>query len=196
MCSNSTSPRSTRSGWASSRSTTLRGRAMVCMPSWTWPMFSKMPPTTHMIQPDMLLMRITSPVARAMAPTEIAPGSTATGARPVVPVISTPFITVMVTSMEVTTRPARCDLRVWSPTLRGRSPFLAGVGEQLQRGDVGVAVDDPPHQLRARIRGLHRAALDLGNEAGEGADVGEHPQHQRDHQAPVGSANSTRALTV
>ncbi len=64
--------------------------------------------------------------------------------------------------------------------------FLAGVGEQLQGGDVGVAVDDPPHQLRARIRGHHRAVLDLGNEVGEGADVGDHPQQQRDHQAPVG----------
>ncbi|CRQ86205.1 hypothetical protein PAERUG_E16_London_17_VIM_2_04_14_03028 [Pseudomonas aeruginosa] len=78
-------------------------------------MFSKMPPTTHMIQPDMLLMRITSPVARAMAPTEISSWLHSHRARPVVPVISTPFITVMVTSREVTTRPARCDLRVWSP---------------------------------------------------------------------------------
>ena len=37
----------------------------------TMPMFSKMPLTTHMIQPDMLTMRITRPVARAMAPTVI-----------------------------------------------------------------------------------------------------------------------------
>jgi hypothetical protein len=67
-------------------------------------MFSKMPLTTHMIQPDMLTMRITRPVARAMAPTEISDCVHSHRARPVVVTISRPFMVVMTTSMLVTTR--------------------------------------------------------------------------------------------
>ncbi|MOA28126.1 hypothetical protein D3C78_1490510 [compost metagenome] len=73
-----------------------------------------MPPTTHMIQPDMLLMRITRLVARAMAPTEISPTLHSHRARPQVPAISRPFMAVMVTSIAVTTREAICVLSVWS----------------------------------------------------------------------------------
>ena len=39
-------------------STTLVRAAIVSMPSWTTPMFSKMPATTHRIQPDMPMMRM------------------------------------------------------------------------------------------------------------------------------------------
>ncbi|MOA18407.1 hypothetical protein D3C78_1387220 [compost metagenome] len=84
------------------------------MPSCTWPMFSKMPPTTHMIQPDMLLMRMTRLVARAMAPTLIWPMLHSHRASPQVPAISRPFMTVMLTSMAVTTREASWVFRVWS----------------------------------------------------------------------------------
>ena len=69
-------------------------------------MFSKMPLTTHMIQPDMLTMRIASPVARAMAPTEIEDWVHSHRARPVVLTINTPFMVVITVSMAVTTRPA------------------------------------------------------------------------------------------
>ena len=69
-------------------------------------MFSKMPLITHMIQPDMLTIRITRPVARAMAPALISDWLHNHRARPVVPAINRPLRVVMVTSMEVTTRPA------------------------------------------------------------------------------------------
>ncbi len=174
--------------------------AMVCMPSCTWPMFSKMPPTTHMIQPDMLLMRITSPVARAMAPTEISDWLHSHRARPVVPAISRPLMTRDGHVHGGHHAPGVLGLEgLVADGFAGVVLFLAGVGEQLQGGDVGVAVDDPAHQLRARIRGHHRAVLDLGNEVGEGADVGERPQHQTSSgiiRRQSASANSTRALTV
>ncbi|MCY1305012.1 hypothetical protein D9M70_547920 [compost metagenome] len=83
-------------------------------PSCTVPIFSKMPLTTHMIHSAMPLMRITRLVARAMAPTLIRPWLHSHRARPVVEVISTPFITVMVKSMLVTTRPMRWLLCVSS----------------------------------------------------------------------------------
>ncbi|MNL00210.1 hypothetical protein D3C87_1206360 [compost metagenome] len=102
-----------RSGWASGRSTTLRGTAIVFMPSCTCPTFSKMPLTTHMIQPDILLMRMTSPVVSAMAPVETSPWFHSHSASPVVPAISAPFIAVMVTSMALTIRPAMRILSVW-----------------------------------------------------------------------------------
>ena len=70
-----------------------------------------MPLTTHMIQPDMLLMRITSPVVSAMVPTVTAPWLHSHSARPVVPAISAPFMPVMVKSMALTMRPA---MRVFS----------------------------------------------------------------------------------
>ncbi|MCY1235745.1 hypothetical protein D9M72_483740 [compost metagenome] len=61
-----------------------------------------------------------------------------------------------------------------------------GVGEQFQGGDVGVAVDNPPHEFGARIGRHHRAILDPWHEVTEGADEGEDPGQQRDHQVPVG----------
>ncbi|MNN71529.1 hypothetical protein D3C81_1874760 [compost metagenome] len=62
----------------------------------------------------MLTMRITRPVARAMAPTEISDWVHNHNARPVVPTISRPFMLVMTTSMLVTTRPASWDFSVCS----------------------------------------------------------------------------------
>ena len=106
---------------------------MVCKPSWTMPMFSKMPLTTHMIQPDMLTMRITSPVARAIAPTLISDWLHSHNARPLVVTINRPLRVVMVTSMLVTTRLASwvfsvcsmmasraycCSKLVWAKSLR------------------------------------------------------------------------------
>ncbi|MNG30713.1 hypothetical protein D3C84_1163850 [compost metagenome] len=77
-------------------------------------MLSKMPVTTHMIQPDMLLMRITRPAARAMAPTLISPWLHSHRARPQVATMSTPPMPVMVASMVVITRAVICVLRVCS----------------------------------------------------------------------------------
>ncbi|MCY1236481.1 hypothetical protein D9M72_491370 [compost metagenome] len=73
-----------------------------------------MPLTTHMIQPDMLLMRITRPVVSAIAPVVTCPVLHSHTASPVVPAISAPFIAVMVTSMPLTMRPACRVLSVCS----------------------------------------------------------------------------------
>ncbi len=115
MSSKRTWPRSTFSAGAFSRSTTVIGCTTVCMPSWTMPMFSKMPLTTHMIQPAMLLMRMTSAVARAMAPTLIWPMLHNHRARPVVPAISTPFMLMMQMSIPLTIRDCWRKRSITSP---------------------------------------------------------------------------------
>ncbi|MNE70488.1 hypothetical protein D3C80_1662800 [compost metagenome] len=86
-----------------------------------------------MIQPDMLTMRITRPVARAMAPTVISDWVHSHSARPVVLTISRPLRLVMTTSMLVTTRAASwvfsvcsliasraycCSKSVWAKSFR------------------------------------------------------------------------------
>ncbi len=63
-----------------------------------------MPLTTHMIQPDMLLMRITSPVDSAIAPTVTLPSLHSQIASPAVPVIRKPLRTVMLASIAVVRR--------------------------------------------------------------------------------------------
>ncbi|MNJ73323.1 hypothetical protein D3C77_701070 [compost metagenome] len=96
-------------------------------------MFSKMPLTTHMIQPDMLTIRMTRPVARAMAPTVISDCVHSHRASPVVVTINRPLRLVMTTSMLVTTRAASwvfsvcsriasraycCSKSVWAKSFR------------------------------------------------------------------------------
>jgi len=107
MSSKRMPPWVTTSGFAPSRSTTSRGCATVVMPSCTVPMSSKMPLTTHMIQPDMLLMRITSPVDSAMSPAVIAPRLHSHSPRADVPTISSPLNAVMLTSIAVVMRVIR-----------------------------------------------------------------------------------------
>jgi hypothetical protein len=60
------------------------------------------------------------------------------------------------------------------------------VGEQLQGGDIGVAIDDAAHQFGARLGRDDRALLDPWHEVAQGQAVGDDPGDQRDHQAPVG----------
>ncbi len=74
------------------------------MPSCTVPISSKMPLIVHMIQPDMLWMRITRPVARVIAPTVMCPPFHSHNARPQVPTIRKPLTMAMVTSSPVVTR--------------------------------------------------------------------------------------------
>src|SRR6185437_10960362 len=62
----------------------------------------------------------------------------------------------------------------------------ARMREQLQREHVAVAVDDPPHQLRLRLRRLPRALLDARNEERKQTDVSEHPGHQRQGEPHIG----------
>ncbi|MNI58118.1 hypothetical protein D3C73_1132140 [compost metagenome] len=72
-------------------------------------MSSKMPLMVHMIQPDMLWMRITRPVARVIAPTVICPPFHNHNARPQVPAMRKPLTMAMVRSMPVVIRVcARC----------------------------------------------------------------------------------------
>ncbi|MNN41534.1 hypothetical protein D3C81_1556580 [compost metagenome] len=85
-------------------SCTVSGWAMVSMPSCTVPMSSKMPFTVHMIQPDMLWMRITRPVASVIAPTLIRLSFHSHSARPHVPTIRKPLITAITISRLVVMR--------------------------------------------------------------------------------------------
>ena len=64
---------------------------MVSMPSCTTPMFSKMPATTHRIQPDMPMMRMTRPVTTAMAPIVMRPPLHSQTASAVAETIRKPF---------------------------------------------------------------------------------------------------------
>ena len=70
--------------------------------------------------------------------------------------------------------------------LAGVAFLLLAVGEQLEGGDVAVAVDHPAHQLRARRRGRGRARLDARHEVAQQQAVAENPQTQRQYQAQVG----------
>ena len=82
---------------------------MVLMPSCTVPTSSKMPLTVCMIQPDMFWMRITSPVARVIAPTLTASRLHSHSDSAQVPVISRPLSTISEVSIAVVTRVcARC----------------------------------------------------------------------------------------
>ncbi|MNN96283.1 hypothetical protein D3C81_2152400 [compost metagenome] len=59
------------------------------------------------------------------------------------------------------------------------------MGEEFQGGDVGVAIDDAPHQLGACIGRDHRAFLDPWHEVIKRADVAGNPAGQGGHQPPV-----------
>lgn len=98
-----------RSGPAAGASSTCLGCEMVLKASCTMPTFSKMPLTSHMIQADMLLMRITMPSASVIAPSVMLSWLHSHSAMPAVPTISTPFSVLMDTSIAVMTRvDSRC----------------------------------------------------------------------------------------
>ncbi len=69
-----------------------------------------MPLTTHMIHSAMLLMRITRPSARAMAPVVISASLHSHSASAPVPTINRPFMQVMRKSRLVITRDCRRNL--------------------------------------------------------------------------------------
>ena len=63
----------------------------------------------------------------------------------------------------------------------------AGVGEELHRLDVGVAVDDPPGDRRAGVgEGLGRLA-DAGDRPGDEPEVEAEPDDERQAEAEVGA---------
>ena len=61
-----------------------------------------------------------------------------------------------------------------------------GVGEELHRHDVGVAVDDAAGQQRVALGELLRQALQARHEGPERQDVADDPEEQRDRQIEVG----------
>ncbi|MCY1228307.1 hypothetical protein D9M72_406130 [compost metagenome] len=68
-----------------------------------------------------------------------------------------------------------------------RIAFLAaGMGEQLDRADIGVAVDDPARHHRARVGLLLGDLLQARHEIADDADVDREPDGERDNEAPVG----------
>ncbi|KAG1084509.1 hypothetical protein G6F40_014471 [Rhizopus arrhizus] len=60
------------------------------------------------------------------------------------------------------------------------------MGEQLQRGNVGVAIDDAAHRLGTRLGGDPGPFLRARHEVGQDHRIGQQPQDQRHHQPPVG----------
>ncbi len=63
--------------------------------------------------------------------------------------------------------------------------FLLRMGEQLERGDVAVTVDHPPHHLRTRRRCRRRTRADTRHEIPERSAVTDDPQQQRHDQTQV-----------
>ena len=59
---------------------------------------------------------------------------------------------------------ARNLLQVVDDGVAGVVVLARGMGEQLHRLDVGVAVDDAPGQHRARLRDIDRAPADARHE--------------------------------
>ena len=61
-----------------------------------------------------------------------------------------------------------------------------GMGEELHRLDIGVAVDDPPGDLAPRIRKRPGGAPDAGDEKDDHPDIGDQPHHQGRRKPHVG----------
>ena len=146
-------------GTAPGASTRSCGRAIVSMPSCTAPTLSKMPIDVHMIQPDMVAMRMARPLAMVIAPS----GQAAVAH-------SQTHSAVDAGDEQAVQRHHRAAHHRDQPRrgaeLAGvvgdrvaRVVVLArGVREELHRLDVGVAVDDAAGQHRARLRHDGRAA--------------------------------------
>ena len=139
-------------------------RALPCLPA-PCRHSRKSPVMTHMIQPAMLLMRITRPVVTAMAPSEIVPRLQSQSDKP-----------GRARDEHAGQNPLRHFEAGDQPELRlellqmigdrllGVSVLAFGMGEQLDGQDVGVAVDDPAGQQRARLRNERRALDQLRHE--------------------------------
>ncbi|MCW0416310.1 hypothetical protein NB689_002064 [Xanthomonas sacchari] len=70
-----------------------------------------------------------------------------------------------------------------------------GMREQLERGDVGIAVDDAAHRLGACVRGDPGALLHPRHEVDHQRDVGQHPHQQRRHQPGIGLGEQVQRAT-
>ncbi len=70
--------------------------------------------------------------------------------------------------------------------LAGVALLLPGMGEQLERGDIAVAIHHPPHHLRTRRRRRRRTRADTRHEVPERGAVADDPQQQGHDQTQVG----------
>ena len=64
--------------------------------------------------------------------------------------------------------------------------LVARPGEQLHRQDVGVAVDDPAHQRRARLGGDLRAVAHARHEVDQQRQIAREPSQHRNGEPAVG----------
>ena len=136
------------------RSASVIGRAIVCMPSCTTPMFSKMSVTCQATQPAMLTICQASGSAVATMPTLTWPR------RPQQQREAAGAGHQQRVERRRASKPnsvlSRSDSWNWRGVLVDRlahiGVLVARAREQLHGQDVGVAVDDPPGQHGARSR--------------------------------------------
>ena len=64
--------------------------------------------------------------------------------------------------------------------------LVVGVGKELHRLDVGVAVDDAAEQCRARLGRFRRALANVRDKAGNHRAIGHEPHKQRDDETRIG----------
>ena len=147
------SPCGTSSSRALAWSTSVCGTAIVSMPSCTMPMFSKMPVTSQLTQPDTLAICQASGSAVATMPGPIAPWLHSTMPIAAVLTSSSAFMIASVVMKRVMRRMVGGDgAGVLVDDLAHVGVFVAGAREQLHGEDVGVAVDDAAHHQRANLR--------------------------------------------
>ena len=164
------------------------------MPSRITPTFWNSDDSDHMIQPVIAFSRSVSAEAAAMAPIVAAPCVHRTIAVPMTATIRKPLISVSPRSIQ------RDDphLRHEGPArvldrLAGVGLLGAGVGEELHRLDVGVAVDHPPGDRRARVREGLRRPPDPRDRPGDEPDVEAEPDDERHAEPPVGVRTASTA---
>ena len=157
-------------------------------------MFSKSEVIERRIQPDIWLSRSTSAFAMAIAPTLISPVDHSQIDRAAVAKISTLLMTlsdtiiIMIVAGEVTKRRDVADEALL------REGFLAlGMGEELHRLDVGVAVDDASREPGIGLG--HRLGLrpDRRHHVVDGDDIGDDPQRHRQDQPGVEADEERRS---
>ena len=194
MCSNSISPCVTTSGLASGTSTTVCSRASVSMPSWMTPIFSNRWATSHMIQCDMPCMRMTSPTVKASAPAVTAPPVHSQMPRPAIDTSSSALSALSVTvSQRDEAHLLVHGVEEALHAVAGIGVLALGMGEHLDRLDVGVAVDDAPGHDRAGVGLLFRDAPQARDEIAADNEVAGEPDQHRDGEAHVGGGETRSA---
>ena len=162
------------------------GWAIVSMPSRITPRFWKSEDSDHMIQPVIAFSRSTSAEAAATVPIVAAPApehqrvadhrddqEAVDHGQPEVHQRDDPHL-------------RHEGLARMLDRLAGVVLLRAGMGEELHRLDVGVAVDDPPGDRRAGVRELLRRLADARDRPADQPEVEPQPDQERHRQPPVG----------